>query len=100
MSHRPDFYDNDLIDFPCADGWLDHYHEQGLTPRRSPGYLAREMKPALQQLAHDIMDEVRSQIADQVEQPRWAQPKQPERPPLTYPSEHRPVQRRVYVDET
>ncbi len=26
---------DDLIDFPCSDDWLDYYHERGLTPRRS-----------------------------------------------------------------
>ncbi|MEM1692518.1 MAG: hypothetical protein QW794_00600 [Thermosphaera sp.] len=25
----------DYIDFPCSPTWLDWYHEQGLTPRRS-----------------------------------------------------------------
>lgn len=25
----------DLIDFPCSDLWLDHYHAMGLTPRSS-----------------------------------------------------------------
>ncbi len=27
----------DLIDFPVSDLWLDHYHAQGLTPRTSGG---------------------------------------------------------------
>ena len=30
----------DLIDFPCSDLWLDHYHRLGLTPRKSPNYYA------------------------------------------------------------
>lgn len=25
----------DLIDFKCSNTWLDFYHEQGLTPRKS-----------------------------------------------------------------
>ena len=27
--------EDDLIDFPCSDTWLDFYHERGLTPRSS-----------------------------------------------------------------
>ena len=29
---------NDLVDFPVSDDWLDFYHRQGLTPRKSPHY--------------------------------------------------------------
>lgn len=28
-------FEDDLIDFPCSDTWLDFYHERGLTPRSS-----------------------------------------------------------------
>jgi len=28
----------DLIDFPCADCWLDGYHLRGYTPRHSDNY--------------------------------------------------------------
>ena len=36
----------DLIDFPVSDLWLDHYHEQGLTPRTS-GRTRQRPAPAL-----------------------------------------------------
>jgi len=34
--HRRHEPDNDLIDYPVSDSYLNHYHRQGLTPRNAP----------------------------------------------------------------
>ena len=48
----------DLIDFPVSDIWLDHYHEQGLTPRASG---QRQPQPASGEVGYE--NELWEQVA-------------------------------------
>jgi len=54
--------EDDLIDFPCSDTFLDAYYEQGLTPRRSPGYFSRPVKEGVREALEELFGGRREMI--------------------------------------
>jgi len=47
FAHKMWEREDDLIDFRVSDDWLDFYHRQGLTPRRSQKYFAPSVREAI-----------------------------------------------------
>ena len=56
LSHKRWERVDDLIDFEVSDDWLDFYHRQGLTPRRSQKYFA----PSVREGISDDLERIQS----------------------------------------
>lgn len=48
----------DLVDFPCAPSWIEHYAEQGMTPGYPPEFY---QKPSTQIIV-DVSEELEKDI--------------------------------------
>jgi hypothetical protein len=56
ISHKRWEREDDLIDFGVSDDWLDFYHRQGLTPRRSQKYFSQSIREGIA----DDLERIRS----------------------------------------
>jgi hypothetical protein len=56
FAHKRWEREDDPIDFGVSDDWLDFYHRQGLTPRRSQKYFA----PSVREGISDDLERIRS----------------------------------------